>query len=117
MYNHIGITSEFHPTTYYTQQLKGDLNYPIYQSGRGLGSRLCNTIKSVGTPLLEEITLPTVKKEAGKVIKVMTSGVGVKNAFKNGAKRAWKSILKRGTQRLMKGTSLCSFESDAKKYE
>ena len=33
----------------------------------------------------------------------MTSGVGVKNALKHGAKRAGKSILKRGTQRLMKG--------------
>ena len=41
----------------------------------------------MGTLLSEEITLLTVKKEAGKVIKVMTSGVGVKNALKSCAKR------------------------------
>ena len=33
-------------------QLKGNLNYPIYQSGRGLGSRLFNIVKSVGAPIL-----------------------------------------------------------------
>ena len=54
-------------------------------------------------PLLKEIILPTVKAEAGKVIKYITSGVGVKNALQRGAKRARKSILKRETQRLMKG--------------
>ena len=88
-------------------QLKGNLNYPIYQSGRGLVSRLFNIIKSVGAPLLKEIILPTVNAEAGQVIKDITSGVGVKNALKRGAKRgakrAGKTILKRGTQRLMKG--------------
>ena len=51
----------------------------------------------MGTPLLKEIILPTVKVEAGQVIKDITSGVGVKNALKSGAKRAGKSILKRGT--------------------
>ena len=89
------------PATYHTHQLKGNLNYPIYQSGRGLGSRLFNIVKSVGAPLMKEIILPTVK--AGQVIQDITSGVGVKNALKCGAKRAGKSILKRGTQRLMKG--------------
>ena len=89
--------------TYYTHQLKGNLNYPIYQSGRGLGSRLFNIIKSVGAPLLKEIILPTVEAEAGQVIQDITSGVGVKNALKHGVKRAGKSILKRGMQRLMKG--------------
>ena len=91
------------PATYYTHQLKGNLNYPIYQSDRGLGSRLFNIVKRVGAPLLKEIILLTVKAEAGQVMKDVTSGVGVKNALKSGAKRAAKSILKRGTQRLMKG--------------
>ena len=36
-------------------------------------------------------------------MKDITSGAGVKNALKRGAKRARKTILKRGTQRLMKG--------------
>ena len=94
---------DLNPATYYTHQLKGNLNYPIYQSGRGLGSRLFNIVKGVGAPLLKEIILPTVKAEAGQVIQDITSGVGVKNALKRGAKRAGKSILKRGTQRLMKG--------------
>ena len=94
---------DLNPATYYTHQLKGNLNYPIYQSGRGLGSRLFNIIKSVGAPLLKEIILPTVKAEAGQVIQDITSGVGVKNALKRGAKCAGKLILKRGTQRLMKG--------------
>ena len=94
---------DLNPATYYTHQLSGNLNYPIYQSGRGLGSRLINIVKSVGAPLLKEIILPTVKTEAGQVIKDITSGVGVKNALKRGAKRAGKSILKRGTKRLMKG--------------
>ena len=49
------------------------------------------------------IVLPTVKAEAGQVMKDITSRVGVKNTLKRGAKRAEKSILKRGTQRLMKG--------------
>ena len=53
--------------------------------------------------LLKEIVLPTIKAEAGQVIKDITSGVGVKNALKHGAKRAGKSILKRGMQHLMKG--------------
>ena len=94
---------DLNPATYYTHQLKGNLNFPIYQSGRGLGSRLFNIVKSVSAPLLKEIILPTVNAEAGQVIKDITSGVGVKNALKRGAKRAGKSILKRGTQRLMKG--------------
>ena len=80
--------------TYYPNQLKGNLNYPIYQSGRGLGSRLFIIVKSVGAPLLKEIILPTVKVEAGQVIKDIMSRVGVKNALKRGAKRAGKSILK-----------------------
>ena len=57
----------------------------------------------MGAPLLKEIILPTVKEEAGQVIKDITSEVGVKNALKSGTKCAGKSILKRGTQRLIKG--------------
>ena len=59
----------------------------------------------MGAPLLKEIILPTVKAEAGQVIKDITSGVGVKNALKRGAKCAGKSILKRRTHYLMKGKS------------
>ena len=92
---------DLNPATYYTHQLKGNLNYPIYQSGRGLGSRLFNIVQRVGAPLLKEIILLTVKVEAGQVIKDTTSGVGVGNALKH----AGKSILKRGTQCLMKGKS------------
>ena len=57
----------------------------------------------MGAPLLKEIILPTVKAEAVQVIQHITSGIGVKNALKRSAKRVGKSILKRGTQRLMKG--------------
>ena len=57
-------------------------------------------------PLLKEIILLTVKAEAGQMIKDITSGVGAKNALSSGAKRAGKSILKRGTQRLMKGLQI-----------
>ena len=103
MYNHLRIIPELNPATYHTHQLKGNLNYPIYQSGRGLGSHLFNIVKSVGTLLLKEFILLTVKAEAGQVIKDMTSGVGVKNALKSGAKHAGKSILKRGTKCLMEG--------------
>ena len=103
MYNHVGIVPELNTATYYTHQLKGNLNYPIYQSGRGLGSRLFNMVKSVGAPLYKEIILPTVKAEAVQVRKDITSGVGVKNALKSGAKRAGKSVSKRVTQRRMKG--------------
>ena len=91
------------PATYYTHQLKGNLNYPIYQSGRGLGSRLFNIVKSVGAPLLKKIILLTVKAGAGQIIKDITSCVRVKNALKHGAKCAGRSILKRGTQCLMEG--------------
>ena len=94
---------DLNPATYYTHQLKGNLNYPIYQSGRGLGSRLFNIIKSVGAPLLKELILPTVKAEAGQMINDISSGVGVTNALMCGTKRAGKSISKRGTQRLVKG--------------
>ena len=82
---------DLNPATYHTHQLKGNLNYPIYQPGRR--SRLFDIVKSVGAPLLKEIILPTVKAEAAQVIKDITSGVEVKNALKRGAKHARKSIL------------------------
>ena len=88
------IVPTFNPELYYNHQLRGNTHYPIYQSGRGLGSRLFNIIKSVGTPILKDVILPTVKQEAGQVLKDITSGVGVKKALKQGAKRAGKSILK-----------------------
>ena len=90
----------FNPDLYYTRQLRGNTHYPIYQSGRGLGSRLFSIVKSVGAPLLKDAILPTVKQEAGQVLKDITNGVGIKRALKQGAKRAGKSILKRLTQRM-----------------
>ena len=79
-----------------------------------------NIVKSVGAPLLKEIILLTVNAEAGQVIKDITSGVEVKNALKHDAKRAGKSILKRGTQCLMKGkdgTRKRKHDPDAEKYK
>ena len=57
----------------------------------------------MGAPLLKDVILPTVKEEAGQVLKDITSRVRVKNALKCGAKRAGKTILKRGTQSIMQG--------------
>ena len=83
------IVPTFNPELYYTRQLKGNTHYPIYyQSGRGLGSRLFSIVKSVGVPLLKDVILPTVKQEAGQVLKDITSSVGIKKALKQGAKRA-----------------------------
>ena len=97
------IVPTFNPELYYTRQLRGNTHYPIYQSGRGLGSRLFSIVKHVGAPLLKDVILPTVKQEAGQVLKDITSGVGIKRALKQGAKRAGKSILKHGTQPIMQG--------------
>ena len=97
------IVPTFSPELYYSRQLRGNTHYPIYQSGRGLGSRLFSIVKSVGAPLLKDVILPTVKQEAGQDLKDITSSVGIKKALKQGAKRAGKSILKRGTQRIMQG--------------
>ena len=63
------IVPTFNPELCYTRQLRGNTHYPIYQSGRGLGSRLFNIVKSVGAPLLKDVILPTVKEEAGQVLK------------------------------------------------
>ena len=90
------IVPTFNLELYYNRQLMGNTHYPIYQSGRGLGSRLFSIVKSVGAPLLKDVILPTVKQEAGQVLKDITSGVGLKKALKQGAKRAGKSILKPG---------------------
>ena len=57
----------------------------------------------MGAPILKYVILPTVKEEAGQVLKDITSGVGLKNALKRGAKRTGKTILKRGTQCIMQG--------------
>ena len=97
------IVPTFNPELYYTRQLRGNTHYHIYQSGRGLGSRLFNIVKSLGAPLLKDVILPTVKQEAGQVLKGITSGGGIKRALKQGAKRAGKSILKCGAQRIMQG--------------
>ena len=97
------IVPTFNSELYYNRQLRGNTHCPIYQSGRGLGSRLFNIIKSVGASILKDVILPTVKQEAGQVLKEITSGVGVKKALKQGAKRAGKSILKRGTHRIIQG--------------
>ena len=63
----------FNPELYYNRQLRGNIHYPIYQSGRGLGSRLFSIVKSVGAPLLKDVTLLTVKQEAGQVLKDITT--------------------------------------------
>ena len=97
----IDIVPTFNPGLYHNRQLRGNTHCPIYQSGRGLSSRLFNIIKSVGAPILEDVILPTVKQEAGQVFKDITSGVCVKKAQR--AKRAEKSILKSGTQRIIQG--------------
>ena len=97
------IVPTFNPELYYTRQLRGNTHYPIYQTGRGLGSRLFSIVKSVGAPLLKDVILPTVKQEAGQVLKDIMSSVGIKRALKQGAKRAGKSILKHGTQRIVQG--------------
>ena len=99
------IVPNFNLELYYNRQLRGNTHYPIYQSGRGLGSRLFNIIKSVGAPIFKDVILPTVKQEAGQVLKDITSGVGVEKALKQGAKRAGKTILKCGTQRIMQDKS------------
>ena len=100
---HFGEISSFNPRTYYTQQLRGSSHYPIYQSGRGLGSRLFKIAKTIGTPLLKDIIIPTVKQEVGQVLQDIASGVGVKSALKRGAKRAGKSLARKATNRIMNG--------------
>ena len=99
----IEVVSTFNPGLYYNCQLRGNIHYPIYQSGRGLCSRFFNIVKSVGVPILKDVILPTVKQEAGQVLKDITSSVAIKKALKQGAKRAGKSILKHETQRIMQG--------------
>ena len=82
------IVPTFNPELYYTRESRGITHYPIYQSGRELGSRLFSIVKSVGAPSLKDVILPTVKQEAGQVLKDITSGVRIKRALKQGAKRA-----------------------------
>ena len=74
------IVPTFNPGLYYNRQLRGNTHYPIYQLGRGLGSGLFNIVKSVGAPVLKDVILPTVKQEAGQILKDITSGVGVKSS-------------------------------------
>ena len=84
------IAPTFNPELYYNHQLKGNTHhYPIYQSGGGLGSKLFNIVKSVCAPVLKDVILPSIKQEAGQVLKDITSSVS--------AKRAGKFILKHGT--------------------
>ena len=83
------IVPTFNPELYYTRQLRGNTHYPIYQSGRGLGLRLFSIVKSVGAPLLRDVILPTVKQEAGQVLKDIMSSVGIKRALKRW-KESWK---------------------------
>ena len=84
--DNLGIMTELNPATYYTQQLKGKLNYSIHQSGRGLGSHLFNIVKSVGTSLLKK---KNVKAEAGQVIKDITSGVGERKTVSHERQRSY----------------------------
>ena len=57
----------------------------------------------VGTPLLKDIIIPTVKQEVGQMLQDIASGVGVKSALKRGAKRAGKSPMRKATNRIMNG--------------
>ena len=59
--------------------------------------------KTIGTPLLKDIFIPTVKREAGQVLQDIASGVGVKSALKRGTKRAGKSLVRKATNRIMSG--------------
>ena len=67
------VAPTFNPGLFYNRQLRGNTHCPIYQSGRGLGSRLfnivknvgANIVKSVGAPILKDVILPTIKQEAG----------------------------------------------------
>ena len=84
----IDIVPTFNPGLYYSRQLRGNTHNPIYQSGRGIGSRLFNIIKSVGAPILKDVILPTGEQEAGQVLKDIRSGVGRKKALKQGDKES-----------------------------
>ena len=86
----IDVVPTFNPGLYYNRQLKGNTHYPIYQSGRGLDSRLFNIVKSVGAPILKDVILPNVRQEAVQVLKDITSSGGIKNALKQGCKANWK---------------------------
>ena len=65
----------------------GDQSRPLLPSslappGPAVGFSTATLIQgSVGAPLLKDVILPTVKKQAGQVLKDITSGVGVKNAL------------------------------------
>ena len=100
---HFGEMSIFNPRTYYTQQLRDSSHYPIYQSGRGLGSRLFKIAKTIGTPLIKYIVIPTVKQEAVQVLQDIASGVSVKSASKHGMKGAGKSLVRMATNKIMSG--------------
>ena len=64
--DNLGIMTELNPATYYMQQLKGNLNYSIHQSGRGLGSHLFNIVKSMGTSLLKKKQKKTLRQKLDK---------------------------------------------------
>ena len=84
------IVPTFNPELYYTRQLRGNTHYPIYQSGRGLGSRLFSIVKSVGAPLLKDVILPAVKQEAGQVLKDITERCWNKKSSETRCKESWK---------------------------
>ena len=60
----------------------------------------------MGVPILKDVILPTVKQEAGQVLKDITSGACTIMAMKQGAKRARKSILKHGMQHMMQSKGI-----------
>ena len=68
-----------------------------------MGSRLFKTAKTIGTSMLKDIIIPTVKQEAGQVLQDITSGVGVKSALKRGVKRAGKLLMRKATNKIMSG--------------
>ena len=50
-----------------------------------MGSHLFKIAEMIGTPLLKDIIIPTVKQEVGQVLQDIASGVDVKSALKRGA--------------------------------
>ena len=68
-----------------------------------MGSRLFKIAKTISTPLLKDIIIPTVNQEARQVLQDIASGVGVKSALKRGTKRAGKSLVRKATNRIMSG--------------
>ena len=65
------IVPTFNPELHYTRQLRGNTHYPIYQSGRGLGSKLFSIVKSVGPPLLKDVGTQRIMQGKGRTCNIV----------------------------------------------